>query len=535
MIKSLDLQNFVFTSKRSRLELLEYSSLLEKNYKILICRNHSFELIEHTMAAYLDFAGLNLEFIYSAYDDSLSFIDIDLSADMLLIWLDLDRYNMNNLEGFIHERLAYLQNIYKKPIIFAGVGQDITINHDNIIIYSFKALLEELGPRFFDLRLASFAGTKMSSESCLAVSKDLGLNYIPSILKNNLKCIVADLDNTLYQGVLGEDGFEGIILSDGHLKLQEKLKNLSAEGYFICIASKNDEKDVEEMFHMRNDFALKFNGFTKIYANWGSKASSVTKIADELNISTESFLFIDDNSGEIISMLDTHQNINVLHAQKNAFDTLEILNNYPRLKKFNILKEDLLRKHDAQANDERKNIAQSLSINDYIKNLQMELNFHIDDPGQINRIAELANKTNQFIFSYQRYSPNEVKDFMEDVNSCVVTVSLSDKLSESGLIGAVFIKKEQSNAVLKECFVSCRALGRGIDEAIVLGLIKIALDNLGLDSLLIQFVKGERNIPAENFISSYLNKYENRPDKFTFVLPDQLLKFFISKGITNER
>ena len=130
---------------------------------------------------------------------------------------------------------------------------------------------------FFNMK---FSGTKLSSLTCIEVSKDLGLNYIPSLLKPNLKGIIVDLDNTLYKGVLGEDGIEGITLTLGHKNLQNSLKKLKDQGFFLCVASKNNEQDVIDLFKKREDFPLSLNDFTKVYANWNSKSESIGLIAN---------------------------------------------------------------------------------------------------------------------------------------------------------------------------------------------------------------------------------------------------------------
>ena len=156
----------------------------------------------------------------------------------------------------------------------------------------------------------------------MLISEDLGLNYIPACLKTPIKAVVFDLDNTLYKGVLGEDGINGIELSEGHRKLQEKVVALSKQGFFICIASKNNEEDVVEMFKKRDDFPLKLEHITKLCVSWNSKADSIKEIQKFLNIGISDMLFVDDNIGELATVKAEHSLINEIHAKDDAQITL---------------------------------------------------------------------------------------------------------------------------------------------------------------------------------------------------------------------
>ena len=159
----------------------------------------------------------------------------------------------------------------------------------------------------------------------------------------------------------------------------------------------------------------------------------------------------------------------------------------------------------------------------------MKLVFHIDDPAQIDRISELSKKTNQFIFNYKRYSPSDIEYLMRLNDSVVIAVQLSDKLSESGLIAVCTGKKIDDYLEVQECFVSCRALGRGIDEAIVLGMISYMQETLNVANIKVQFQKGERNLPAEKFVTKYLCAYLEQPSGFSYSVPNELLSVRVER------
>ena len=178
---------------------------------------------------------------------------MNFSSDLLILKIDFTRYSIENLDAFIKERMNSLKKEYKKPILLIPFGHNFKLNDKQIVNYNLDKIENKLGEKYTDLRLEKFSGTKLSSLTCIEVSKDLGLNYIPSLLKPNLKGIIVDLDNTLYKGVLGEDGIEGVTLTPGHKNLQNSLKKLKDQGFFLCVASKNNEQDVIDLFKKRED------------------------------------------------------------------------------------------------------------------------------------------------------------------------------------------------------------------------------------------------------------------------------------------
>jgi len=515
MDNTFELQYFIFESNASRQELINYKpQYVGKNFKVVVYRNHSFELIENTIRPFLDYAEINIDFHYSDYDDSLSFFDLDRSADLVILWLDLSRYDLSDVCGFIQGRVDVLRNFFKKNILLATCCGDCQIADNQVITYSLADWEKRLADKYLDLRLEAFSGTKLSTKTSLCVSRDLGLNWIPALLQPNLKCVVVDLDNTLYRGVLGEDGVDGVVLTENHKKLQDLLVKLHHDGFFVCVASKNDERDVVSLFDKRSDFPLELKHFTKICAHWESKVHSIANIAQSLNIHPNSFVFVDDNIGELLSVSNAYPEIKSIWAKDDASITYDCLLNFPGLLKLQSQVEDGLRSDDIKANDIRQELRKQISNDEYIKMLEIELTYSLNDTSHIPRVTELANKTNQFIFNYKRYSSADVKEQMLTHDCAVVSVSLKDKLSDSGIIGAIFCRKK-GHVILEECFVSCRALGRGIDKDIVLGALNVATQHLGTQELEITFQEGKRNIPAKKFVMEHLADYHGAIANFS--------------------
>lgn len=520
---SLELQEFIFERNPKRRDLFGYEAQsTSQKRRVQVFRNHSFELVEHTITAYLDYAELPVEFTYSGYDDSFSFADLDDAADLVIIWADGGRYS-NPLQSFLPERVSALKQVYQKSVLVITFRGDVTVDLPDVAVWNLSELAGELGDKLIDERAAAATGTSLSSKAMLLISKELGLRLLPSLLRPALKGIVVDFDNTLYQGVLGEDSVNGVVLTEGHVRLQKKLKELSGQGFFLCAASKNELTDVLELLERRADFPLKKSDFSKLCVSWNPKADSIAEIAAYLNIHTDALVLVDDNIGELTAVQMVHPQIKVIHAKENADITCQVLQNFPGLLKTKATVDDAIRKADVQAKEGRLQLQQTLSQEDYVRSLQLHLRYDMDNREQIIRVSELANKTNQFIFNYKRYTQSQVERLMEGEDSVVLTMTLSDRLSDSGLIGVFVGVREGSALVLEECFVSCRALGRGIDEVMVLHAIQLMLDRFGLSEVQVQFTKGPRNAPAEKLVTEKLADYCMQAKPFRYELPEDLL------------
>lgn len=518
----LELQKQIFECALTRRDLLRYAPTVQKSYRVQVFRNHSFELVEHTIGLFLDYAELGIEFLYSSYDDSLSFIDFNPDVDLILLWIDTTRYS-GDVSAFLNERLIQLRQIYQKPILIVPFGRDIAIAQPGVTVFNLSTLEIKLNGGFTDRRAMEVTGTALSSKAMIAISRILGLLYLPALLRPALKAIVVDLDNTLYHGVIGEDGIQGVVLTEGHKQLQLRLKQLADCGFFLCAASKNNANDVEDLFKIRSDFPLKKDDFTKIISTWDSKASSIQKIAEFLNINSDSILFIDDNIGELISVQMRFPNIKTILAGESGSATCAVLSEFPGLLKLTNSDDDTKRKKDIQANETRRILQKKLSTEDYIRSLEMRLIFSYDNEMQIKRISELANKTNQFIFCYKRYTEAEIAFRMHAKEYSIAAISLSDRLSDSGLVAVCVGRAVEGYAEIEECLISCRALGRGIENAIVLGAIKGIAQHLGKSKVKILFQRGDRNTPAQQFVAQYLADYLDRPEEFSFDMPENLL------------
>lgn len=498
--------NTLFDTALNRLNILSIDDTEKTNkINIYVHRNHSFEIVASVLNKFLSFSNYNANFIYSSYDDSFTFDSSYKNIDLHIIWIDISRYKDIDVHSWLSERVKYLENISDCKIIIYHTGDiDLSkISVLNTVIVNSNDIKNILGDSIFDLKKQSFSGTRYSNKACLYIARELGLKYIPSLLsKIFLKCIILDLDNTLYEGVLGEDGRDNI---RPFYNLQKRVKELKESGFFIALSSKNELSDVKDMFEKRKDFILKWDDISAYSIGWHSKSDGIKDIVKILNIGLDSVLFIDDNIGEIewIKM-----NIAEVHCMQTISEdySINILNYYPRLYKSILLKEDKIRTHDIKANNERETLYKEISQEDYFKRLQMKLSYEINNHNDIHRISELLNKTNQFIFNYKRFSIGEIDKIMPDEKYVVLSISLSDILSDSGIISVVIASKNECNEiVIEDLCISCRALGRHIEDLIISNAFSIIQNKLNTNNILnILFKNGERNSPAKKWLEKFI-------------------------------
>ena len=283
--------------------------------RLQIHRNYAFELVGSALPPFLWLSGLKPTILYSDYDDSLSFAAVD-SAAIQLISLDFEWYGEKSHSSLFRDwfagRLKSIREMTERPIIVSNwpseKAQAEAFNNElektaeglpSVFVWDIVALFQSMNGRFFDDRAAPVKGTRLSNSACIEMARSLGLVRLPSVLLPRIKAIALDLDNTLYDGVLGEDGVDGVRISATHEAIYRELLRLRDEGVFLAILSKNDERDFIELCEKRADFLLKPRHFSASSIGWHPKPEGVASIAERLRIGVDSVLVVDDNVGEI--------------------------------------------------------------------------------------------------------------------------------------------------------------------------------------------------------------------------------------------
>jgi FkbH-like protein len=504
---------FAERPQRSQLNRLR-AGWATRSIRIGLHRNQSFELVASAMRPYLEFAGIDAEFIYSDYDDSLSFEEWP-GIDVHIVWLDFDRYlerlTPQQLSDWLAERLSVLRERTVAPILVGGWPHSGSFEallaaavsrFAGMYLCDLAAFHRELGSAFFDDRRAQLTGSRLSDVSNLQVGRAMGSQWIPAVVGASLKAIVVDLDNTLYRGVLGEDGPEGLVLEDQHKNLQRSLLRWRDSGVFLAALSRNEIRDAEQMFAAREDFILRWSDFSTHSVSWNAKSLGLEKICSELRISPEHTLVIDDNPGELAEITGTYPSAKTLFAADSNFQVVRALDYFPGLWRWNRSDADLVRLADLSANQERaREMSLHASQEDYLRSLGVRIKFDIDDESLSGRISELSYKTNQFNVNFSRLSVAEVERRVQAPDSVVIAVTMSDRLSDSGLIAFLAGHKEQQILVLDEVCISCRALGRGLEAWFLEQAAHLMRDRLAAETIKVIYRVGPRNLPALTWLA----------------------------------
>ncbi len=495
----------LFAEELRRLQLLRQApDPGAEAVRIAVYRNHAFETVASVLDPFLAFSGLRAETSCSGYDDTFGFGRV-FDADLNLIWVDAARYRAIDLGEWLGERAAALRERSPAPILLlvaGGADRRATEGVPDLWDFAVEDLLPPGGGGIYDPAREAATGTRLSGRACLEVARALGLRLIPAVLRPALKAVVLDLDQTLYEGVLGEDGPEGVRLTAAHAELQRHVRGLKEEGFLLAVASRNEEEDVRRLFERRPDFGLRWDDFAAVRINWKDKAENLAELASELHIGADAMLFVDDNPAEILNAEASGLGVRTLLAGDPA-DTLRMLRFYPGLLRLRTSSEDGLRTADIRANRERTALGETLAPRDYFARLRIRLQFGLDDESMAPRVAELAGKTNQFILGYRRYTEAEVRRLMGAGDGCVVTVRMSDRLSESGMIALLAARAEGERLLCEELAVSCRALGRHLENVMLPEMMRLAAAHLGTGKgALVAYRRGERNGPALEWLRS---------------------------------
>lgn len=300
---------------------------------------------------------------------------------------------------------------------------------------------------------------------------------IKSIFGKNQKCIVLDLDNTLWGGVVGDLGVSGIELGmetatgEAYITFQKYVKNLHSKGIILAVCSKNDEKLAKKAFENPN-MILKLNDISVFYANWDDKANNIIKIADDLNILPESLVFIDDNPAEREIVRQSLPMVKVPEVN-NPIEFIQRIEDAGYFYITNLSNEDINR-NEYYSKDIERNKLKNLFVDygEYLKSLNMTSTIKPFEQQHIERITQLINKTNQFNLTTLRYSVAEVEKLCESSNFITFYADLDDKFGNNGIV-SVFIGEILDNILhIRLWVMSCRVFKRELELAIFDEIIK---------------------------------------------------------------
>ncbi len=349
---------------------------------------------------------------------------------------------------------------------------------------------------------------------------DMVGRVIAALQGRSSKCLVLDLDNTLWGGVIGDDGMDGIVLGqgsplgEGYTAFQEYARDLSRRGIILAVCSKNDEANAVEPFEKHPEMTLKRNDIAAFYANWQDKASNIKAIAAELNIGIDSLVFVDDNPVERALVRQELPMVQVPEVTDDPITFLRAVSDAGYFESVAITDEDRVRSAQYQGNRAREALkASTTDMGAYLRGLEMEMIWRRFDRIGLQRTVQLINKTNQFNLTTRRYTEEDVVEVMQSNKAFGLQLRLTDRFGDNGIIAVCIGKLQEDDDLLIDTWLmSCRVLGRQV-EPTTLNLIAAQAQKLGAKRLLGDYIPTKKNgMVRDHYVKLGFEMAEMRED-----------------------
>ncbi len=432
----------------------------------------------------------------------------------------------------LREGSAFPYQLLKLNYLLAEAAREA----GNVRLIDLEPIRAHMGyDAFHDPKLYAIAKMPISTQALPAVAS----RVVDAILARKgrfHKCAIVDLDNTLWGGVIGDDGLEGIQIGElgqGHAftEFQTWLKELKNRGVMLAVCSKNDEANAKEPFLRHPEMVLKLDDFSAFVANWEDKASNIRRIQKELNIGLDSMVFFDDNPFErnlVRTMLpeveapelpEDPAEYTAFARMQNLFDT----NSYSD--------EDRVRTERYLAEKSRTELSAGIdNYDDYLKALGMKAVCAPFDAFHIPRIAQLTQRSNQFNLRTVRYSEQEIEEIAANPRYVTRYYTLRDRFGEHGLIAVVILEKRENELFVNEWLMSCRVLKRGMEQFIADSILRAARE-AGVARVVGEYIPTPKNAMVKDLYASMSFRplgdglYEARVDDYrnhqTFITEEE--------------
>jgi FkbH-like protein len=332
------------------------------------------------------------------------------------------------------------------------------------------------------------------------------------------KVLVLDCDETLWRGVVGEDGIEGVTIPPGAARLQEFAVKIQAQGALVCLVSKNAERDVLELFEKRSDMILKIEHIVAHRINWEPKPRNIVSLARALNLGLDSFVFLDDNPVECALVRAELPEVVTLQVPRDE-EIESLLSHLWSFDKVTVTDEDSRRTNMYRENAARQELEETTTdIAEFIASLDVVIDIGPPDDGEWARVAQLTQRTNQFNFTTLRRTEPEMRA-LPGSGSTVLRVKVRDRFGDYGLVGLVVATPTAGALAIDTLLLSCRVLGRGVEHAILRRLGEIAKP-LALAHVDLNFAPTSRNEPARAFAESVAAQFRiQEQDRIVYRIP----------------
>ncbi|MDR1447812.1 MAG: HAD-IIIC family phosphatase [Candidatus Ancillula sp.] len=396
--------------------------------------------------------------------------------------------------------------IWSKSSFISAVNLELLHKRpSNVLLLDFEQLASALGKnKWFDYQAYNMYKFGFSLDFLPEVV-DLIQRQISATRGATKKCLVLDLDNTIWGGIVGDDGIDGIELDphtpvgESYRHFQKYVLELKKRGVILAICSKNDEENAREPFEKNKYMILQLADISCFMANWDDKANNIKKIADVLNIGVDSMVFFDDNPAERCIVQKFIPECLVVDVPKEIADYTRALEDAHAFDWLQLTAEDLNRTSNYAANTERVSLATSFTnYADYLDALQMVAHIGQIKHEQIPRFSQLINKSNQFNLRTIRYTEAEIEKLYNNNAVHCIEITLADKFSEHGLISCIILRRNDTELFIDTWLMSCRVLKRGVEDLALEYIVELA-KNWGFKQISAEYIPTKKNKMVLNF------------------------------------
>ena len=384
----------------------------------------------------------------------------------------------------------------------------IAQKHHGVYILDYDALISRHGSEHWhDERKWQMARLPISANHLLDMAREW-MRFIVPLAGRIAKVMVADLDNTLWGGVIGEDGMVGIKLSAeypgaAYQSLQRALLDLSRKGILLAICSKNNLDDAMEVLEKHPGMLLRARHFAAIRINWRDKAQNLREIAHELNVGIDSLAFLDDNPFEREQVRAALPEVTVIDLPTNPLEYAAAVRNCAVFERLTLSPEDQQRTEMYVAQKQRAGAEQSFqSKEDFFRYLEQEAELEPVSDLNLARIAQLTQKTNQFNLTTRRYTELEVAKMSKQPEWHIFSIRVRDRFGDHGLVGVAITHDQGEKCEIDTFLLSCRVIGRTVETALLAHLAESAVER-GCKQLVGWFLPTRKNAPARDFYEQH--------------------------------
>lgn len=393
--------------------------------------------------------------------------------------------------------------------------------HSGVYILDYDALVARYGRiRWHNERKWLTARMPIETNHLMPLAEEW-MRFLHPLLGKICKVLVTDLDNTVWGGVVGEEGFEKIQIGPdypgaAYQAVQRVMLDFHRRGIMLAVCSKNNVGDALEILEKHPGMCLRPEHFSSLRINWNDKAQNLREIAAELNVSLESLAFLDDNPAERMRIRTELPEVTVIELPPDPLEYARALRGNPVFERLTLSSEDRERSRYYAEQRQRSELqSRASSLEEFFRSLQQEVEVAAVTPYTLMRVAQLTQKTNQFNLTTRRYSEQRIEELAASTSSWVYSVRVKDRFGDNGLVGVIIIRDDGDLFEIDTFLLSCRVIGRTVETALLSFLVDRARAR-GKKQLQGWFVPTKKNGPARELYPTHKFRCLREENEGTF-------------------